>query len=418
MHRPDDLEIFRSLAYLFGPADPGRPSLVVGQDERWSTAIDGTPEVDVILWGRMPVRGRPDPGVSLRAVRRELALARLRVRPPTGFRVGGIQRLAPVRRPGRFRMAIRDATMAGLVVELVRSDRPWRVIDSVAQAAGSRLRPRLRPSGDGSALARLTLTDGQAVELRVAQTGHTKDPLRARGALLALQAAEVAHVPRPVAAGQTAGATWTTETVMAGGHAADLTARLVDDVIGLCTMLPTQGGPARAITDNLTTVARVFPHHAEVLEALASSAVAWTSSMPAVLEHGDLWLNNLITGDGRLRGLIDWDTWHPAGVPGSDLIALIAAEERRRSKRESGDLLVDDYWRSPVIDDVLGRYFRALSLRRPDTAGRAGVAVGWWASRVAGSLYRATRPATDRDWVAHNIDAPIAYLEALSRRLG
>ena len=205
---------FESLAYLYQPADAAIESAIVEADERWLVPDLVDDAVDVVLWGRLARNERPSAGLVPIAIRREMAIARLRTRPPGRLSVAALHRLPPVRRPGLIRGPIRAATLGGVLVEMVRrggvgGDRPTRVIDAVVTAAGSDPSGlRLRPSGDGSALARLTLADGTEAELRVAKAGHTKDPARGYAGLRALESARVPMVPRPLGGGTTAGAAW------------------------------------------------------------------------------------------------------------------------------------------------------------------------------------------------------------------
>ena len=307
--------------------------------------------------------------------------------------------------------------MSGAIVELVRSDRPERRIDRVTATAGATAgattTPRLRPSGDGSALARLTVDGVGPVELRVAIVGHARDPLHGRAALRALEAAAVPQVPRPVAGDETAGVRWSTETAVQGGHPRTLDATLTADVVALLAALPAgQPGPT-SLDERLTRLATVFPRHADALAATHEAAAAWTADVPTVLEHGDVWLNNLLVADGRLAGLIDWDTWHPAGVAGADVLSLIAQDARSGSGRDFGDLFVARFWEEPAIRDVVDAYCRARGLGIPDAAARAAMAVGWWATTTVLTTERAYRPAADPVWVARNVDGPMATLEGL-----
>jgi hypothetical protein len=405
--------IFGSLAYLYSPADPACAAQIIELRADWTQTEVPSLDVDVVLWGRMPARGRPHARLVADAARRELALTHLRARPPKGLRVSATHRLPPVHRPGHAQRAIRSVLMGGLLVELVRGERTSRVIDDVATAAGATAPARLRPSGDGSALARLTLAEGTAVELRVAKDGHTKDPRRGRAALLALAAAEIPLVPRPVAEGLTAGARWTTETVAAGSHARRLTPALLDDITALSARLPDGPEDADAIVDQLAVVAAAFAGHGAALAAIGAAAREWTGPVRRVLLHGDLWLNNLLVEGGRLSGLIDWDTWHPGGLPGADLLGLVMAEERTRSRRDFGQLLIEDHWRSPDVLGILEPYFRERGIPFPDRAGLVAVAIAWWASRITGSLERSIAPGNDPAWVRRNVDAPIERLLAL-----
>jgi hypothetical protein len=415
---------FESLAYLYQPADPAIESTIIEADERWLPPDPTGARADVVLWGRLARNERPSAGLVPIAIRREIAIARLRTRPPGGLHVADLHRLPPVRRPGLVRGPIRAATLGGVLVELVRrggigGDRPTRVIDAVVTAAGSDPRGlRLRPSGDGSALARITLGDGTEAELRVAKAGHTKDPARGHAGLQALESARVPMVPRPLGSGMTAGAAWSAESVMTGGHVVALTPDLIEQVTSFLAGLPVGTGTRRAIDDHLDDVATFFPEHAASLSRVAAAAARWGAGLRPVLIHGDLWLNNLFTVDGRLTGVFDWDTWHPSGMPGIDLLTLLAADARTRERRDIGPLLVEDYWRSQEVLDALASYFQARGWAFPDAVGLAAIATGWWASRIAGSLHRALRQIDDPAWVQRNLVDVLPRFEQLDRELG
>jgi len=416
--RPRLPDVFPSLAFLVGPADPGARSTVVEADSSWSLpSIED--DVDVVLWGHLARNARPSFGMVPAAIRREAAIVRLRRDPPAGLRLAELHRLPPVLRPGRFRGPVRAALLGGVLAELVRGERPPRVIDAVVEAAGATsLGSGLRPSGNGSALARLLLADGSRAELRTSRVGHPKDPLRGRAALLALEVAQIPLVPRPLRAGTTAGAAWATETVLPGRHTSRLTSDLLEDVTRHLAGLPGAASAPSAVDDQLREVAWAFPDRAEALDAVAGAVRQWTASSPSVLTHGDLWLNNVLVADGHLSGVFDWDGWHPAGVPGTDLLNLLAAEERTRSRRDIGPLLISDYWRSAGVVESLRPYMAARGIAMPDAAGLAAIGAAWWASRVAGSLDRGKRPTEDPAWVERNLDRPLERLARLERELG
>ena len=411
-------DVFPSLAFLFGPADPGVRSTAIEADGRWALpSIEA--DVDVVMWGHLARNARPSLGMVPSAIRREAAIARLRREPPAGLRLAELHRLPPVRRPGRFRGPVRAALLGGVLAELVRGERPARVIDAVVEAAGATsLGSGLRPSGDGSALARLPLADGSHAELRTSRVGHPKDPQRGRAALLALETARVPLVPRPLRAGTTAGAAWATETVLPGGHTTQLTLDLLEEITRHLAGLPGAPMPPSAVDDQLREVASAFRDRTEALNAVAAAVRRWTASGPSVLTHGDLWLNNVLVTDGHLSGVFDWDGWHPAGVPGTDLLNLLAAEERTRSRRDIGPLLISDYWRSGRVVESLRGYMAARDIAMPDSAGLAAIGVAWWASRIAGSLDRGKRPTDDPAWVERNLDRPLERLARLERELG
>jgi hypothetical protein len=415
---------FPSLAHLYRPADPTIETAIVEAGERWALPRPPDRGVDVLIWGRLALNRRPTARSIEYASRREVAVRRLRARPPTGFRLTELHRLPPVRRPGAIRRRVRRVSLGGVLAELARredmpAERPPRVIDAVVIAAGSdAAAPRLRPSGDGSALARLTLRDGTRAELRVAKEGHTKDPARGHAALVALADAGIELVPRPLGGGVTAGAAWSTETVVPGRHVHALTPGLLADVTSFLATLPAGTSDRRAIDEQLAEVADFFPEHAATLADIAVAAGRWGSALRPVLVHGDLWLNNIFTTDGRLTAVFDWDTWHPAGLPGTDLLNLLAADARTRTSRDIGQLLSGDYWRRPEVAEALAAYFSARGEPVPDAAGLAAIATGWWASRMAGALHRATRQIDDPAWRRRNLTDALPRFEQLEHELG
>lgn len=415
---------FPALAYLYRPADPAVHTAVFEADDRWSLPDEPTSDVDVLLWGRLPLNQRPSARSIGYASARELAIRRLIARPPAGFRIADLHRLPPVRRPGAIRRRVRTVSLGGVLAELVRSDaipgeRPPRVVDAVVEAAGSTFpHPRVRPSGDGSALVRVTLGHGVRAELRVAEKGHPKDPGRGHAALTALADAGVGLVPRPLGLGTTAGAAWSTETVVPGRHVHALTTSLLADVIEFLATMPAGPGDCTAIEDHLTEVADFFPEHAAALRDIAAAGRRWGAGLRPVLIHGDLWLNNLFTMDGRLSAVFDWDTWHPAGLPGTDLLTLLAGEARSRGHGDVGHLLSSDYWRRPDVTEAFETYFMVRGDTMPDAAGMAAIATGWWASRIAGALHRGLRFIDDPAWTRRNVDDALPRFERLAQELG
>lgn len=413
---------FPAFAYLHQPADAHGSATTVEADRSWSLPSAPPAEVDVVLWGRLARNARPSPALMIEASRRELSVRRLLARPPGHLRVVQLHRLEPSRRAGTIRSAIRSATLGGILVELARGERPNRVIDAVVQAAGADpAGVQLRPSGDGSALASVVIRGDTPAELRVAKVGHPKDPARGHAALTTLADADVPLVPRPLEGSTTAGAAWSTETSLTGRHVGSLSPELLREIVTFLARLPATPPEAAgrgAVADHLTAVSGFFPEHAESLASISAAAERWGAELSPVLIHGDLWLNNVIAADGTLSGVFDWYTWHPAGLPGTDLLNLLAAYERANTGRDVGPMLIDDYWRSPTVVDAMAAYFTARGARPPDAAGMAAIAAGWWSSRMAGALYRALRQIDDPAWVDRNLVGPLAKFERLERELG
>jgi hypothetical protein len=414
--------VFEELSFLYAPADATVAWRACETGPTWRLPVRPPDGAEVVLWGRPPWHDRPTAAVVSSAVFRELAIARLRAGAPRAFPFRRIARLPPAPRAGRLRRAVRDAVQSGLVVELAR-ERPRRVIDEVLAAAGASGASvsgrsgdvRLRPSGDGSALARVTLADGTAGELRVARIGGLKDPRRAEKALVALEAAGATMVPRLLGSGATAGAAWTIESVLPGRVPAELTAPLLAELTAFLPTLPRSDGPPASLRDNLRAVGVAFPAHAATLDAAAPLLEAWSARLPAILVHGDLWLGNVLVTGGRLSGLIDWDASYPAGLAGSDLLNLLAMDERRRTRREIGELWTDAFWTAPSLGPAIEAYWTGLGRRPPDEREATAVAADWWAGQVVAALRRARRPAADPAWVRDNVDAIAGRIAALVR---
>src|SRR4029078_7918232 len=91
---------FPALAYLYRPADLTVRTTIVEADDHWAIPEGQSREGDALLWGRLPLSRRPRARSIEYASRRELAIQRLRARPPAGFRLEALHRLPPVRRPG------------------------------------------------------------------------------------------------------------------------------------------------------------------------------------------------------------------------------------------------------------------------------------------------------------------------------
>ncbi len=403
---------FSMLASLYTPADPTTSCRIVEADYRWT--LPTTSGEAVLVFGRIPVNRRPGPESIVPAIRREVALLQLRALPR--YPHVTIHRLGPVVRPGFLRQRIRAVLLGTALAEVTTSGPVPRVIDAVVLAAGgSPGTVQLRPSGNGSALAHLTLRDGTPAELRVAAARHPTDLMIGFRALEALAAAGVERVPRPLASGTTAGAMWTTETRLGGSHPRRLVPGLYDDLVEFCASLPESVDPARALHEDLETIAQAVPAAAGRLRDIRDHATRWLGSLPATMLHGDLWLNNLLVQNDRLSGVFDWDTWHEGGPPGVDLMNVLATTDGSRRGADFGLMFTDGFWRAERTLDRLGPYFTRRLGTMPTADQLKAIAVAWWAGRVVAAMYRIRRPLVEPAWRRASIDGPIAAIEELAR---
>jgi aminoglycoside phosphotransferase (APT) family kinase protein len=128
-----------------------------------------------------------------------------------------------------------------------------------------------------------------------------------------------------------------------------------------------------------------------------------------MLRHGDLWTGNLLVDRGRLTGMIDWDAAHPAGVPGADLVQLLATDARRRAHRSLGAAFVTRPWRSASFHRATGPYWEHVGAApEGDLIEVAGIA--WWATEVHHTLLRLPHRADDEQWVRDNVDRVLVSL--------
>jgi len=353
------------------------------------------------VWGKPPLPS----GSSLRpaataALRREAALASARRRGERVYRVA-----PPNLRPGRFRNAARAALLGGAIV--TPRDK-LRLIDIAGSKAGAVGLHSLRPSAAGGVLAVVALVSGGDSLMRVGVRGEAGDPHRAARALESL-AGSSPNIPRLLGYGEADRASWTLESLCTGSRPRRLTRRLAQDLREFCARLPRPGGAPSAPTDDLLSLAELLPDRAGALSALADDLAGRLEHLEAIGRHGDLWLGNTLARRGRLTGVIDWDAWHPSGVPAADLLHLYATDLRIRSRRELGEVWLERPWRDDDFVTFIAPYGAATGARLGESELDVG-AVAWWASEMAGTLSRVPHRALDEAWVAINIDAVCARL--------
>lgn len=404
---------FELLAYAFLPAERGRPGLVLEAPPDWRfAAADLVDEADVVVWGRTP--GAPAPLVltARRAALRELSLRTLRRRLGERLRLVAVHRLPPRGlRMDRLRRSVRAALRGGALVELSAAPKRSRVLDAVAEAAGVRPSERSIHGGAGGVvILRGAVGDGSPAVLRVAREGAPGDPAALADALARL-GASVGLAPRLHARGVTAGASWAVEEALPGRRPSRVDASLVREVTDACASFPRDEGHPTATTADLDAVAAILPERAAALASLASELSGTFPSLPAILRHGDLWTGNLLVDRaGRLSGIVDWDAAHPAGVPGADLLQLVATDLRRAAGLALGPAFLTRPWRSREFEQAAARYWPALGVAPGDEVLEAA-GVAWWAAEVYGTLARLPHRAADERWLETNVDRVLARLE-------
>jgi len=394
--------IFESVAWLFAPADdPAACALVEAADDWHLDLPAGHPAV---AWGRMPARGESRSRMVRSALARERALLRASRASLRDLRYWDHQRIAPTGWRPRWHAAMRFALMSGAVVRLGSGPVQVRVADRIAEHAGHVGGPvDLRVSGDGSALARLTLEGQPPMLLRLATEGGLKDVSRNGDALRRLAEAAIRNVPRLVRDGTMLGVSWSTEDELPGMPIRQLPRQLLEEVVTWAASLPLSGTPAVAAEERLELIIRRFPRSAADLSRALELVRERARDVPGVLEHGDLWTGNILARDGALVGVVDWDNWHPAGVPGSDLLHLVAMRSRSQTRLEVGELWLERPWAAREFRQATATYWSRLGLQLSDDLAWL-VGVDWWAAHVTAGLRRGRQPAGDANWVARNVE--------------
>lgn len=388
---PDPIE---RIAFLLGPSEGS--GTFVAADAGWRL-----PERDPVttqVWGRSALpSGMSRRAAARQALARERALAIVR-----RGRRGRVHRIPPQTLGGsRWRNTLRVTLLGGAVVELPATEPGPRVLDDAAAGAGVALADRaLHLSSSGSILARVRARDGEAI-LRVGVEGAPGDPARGAAALAHLSPISL-PVPRLLATGRAAGASWTLETALPGRRPTGGSPEVARDVADLCAAMPPGNGPPAAPRRDLEALAELVPERADGLRELAHSLRGALRGLPSVLRHGDLWIGNLLVDEGRLSGVVDWDAWDPGAVPGADLLHLHATSRRIAERCELGEIWARRPWR----DDAYRSMLDAAAAAVPEEVR----AIAWWIGEVRGTVSRHPARAVDERWLAVNVDAVLRAL--------
>jgi hypothetical protein len=382
--------------------------VVVDAAAEHRVAVDTLPADVAVVWGRL-ANGSQHP--VRQAVERELDLRGLRAALPHGLRVTAVHRLpAPGARAGVRGWAC-GILRAGLVVEAAPPDAGPRILDAVAQVAGAeRLERPVHAGAGGTVLVRARMASGARGLLRVTRAGTSGDPAAQADTLERLAAEGVPLAPRPLGRGVVAGASWTAEKLLPGRRPGRVTPGLVHQAARASGRLPISDAAPTAPVEDLLGAAAALPRYAADLRRLAERLRSRLDGIPAVQRHGDLWAGNLLVDRGRLTGIVDWDATHSSGVPGADLVQLVATDVRRRRRLPLGRAVLDLPWRASTFTAATAEYWWALDIE-PRRALLDVAGVAWWASEIHHTLLRFPQRRTDERWVAENVAVVLERLD-------
>jgi phosphotransferase family enzyme len=396
---------FKDLAFLLLPAESGRTGTIVETDERWEPLPSTPLEQEILVWGRGSLRSGRGAAAALRwAMGRERAFRSIRRR-LSATDVVRIHRIPPPRLAGGVvRERIRGAILGGAIVELSKTGGVRRVIDDVAGQAGA-IDPvtSLMPGSGGSLLIRMRDASGARVLLRVGRGGTPGDPHPGASALAALHHLRVEQIPRALGRGATAGATWSTESLLPGRRPARVADALALEIARLCSALPRSDQPPTAHAQDLRSVTAAFPRWTALLARIDDEIGEVARAVPSVLRHGDLWAGNVLVRRGRLTGIVDWDAWHPSALPGVDLLHLMATGEELRARAGLGHVWRQQPWMGERFRSLTVDYWGSMRIV-PNERFLHVLGLAWWASYVAASIYRLPHLAEDARWAESNVE--------------
>lgn len=301
-----------------------------------------------------------------------------------------------------------------------RGEPETTVVAAALQAAGQP-RPRWASVQSG-----LIVVGADRVLLRVAIGRSAMQIDNATAALEQLRGHDLPEalrdrIPWPVATGREGLADWSLESLLPGSRAPrDVPQPLLDDcvdfLVGLGRVRSEE--PGRSFAELAATVADVLsPAGRAALAEVAAELERRLGGVDRCFAHGDFFSGNLLCSEGRLSGVVDWDSAGPGRLPLLDLLHLLVTR---------AGAFADDRWGDAVSerllplaraggDDVVRRYCRELGL---PTDARTLETVVWayWldyaAYQLRTHLLRRSQPA----WIERNAERMArSAAEALAR---
>ena len=402
--------VFDPLARLLLP-EPHGEAVIIEADEGWHLNWRALSGASAVIWGRPPTTCAAGLAPLARnAARRERALKRLRHRLPRPLTVMRVHRWpSTVFKPSAL-SAWRSTAAAGALVELSCGTARQRLVDAAAAAAGGHAPVTdFSVAAGGSLLARIPAKDGAQLVMRVGDAEHSAH--RGIAALEQLARLGLPEVPRPAGRGRVGHAAWSSERALPGRRPRHAGRRVAVQVVDLCRRLPSGTAAPTALADDFRAIGERLPALTDRLAQRYAALLPTISALPAVMRHGDLWAGNLLVDRGNLSGVIDWDAWHPAAVPGTDLLHLLAMEEVVRRGRSVGEVWLERPWNRPAFRDLTARYWRQLGITLDGEILEA-VGWGWWANQVAWGLARLPDLANDKQWLDRNVHVVMDASEA------
>ena len=293
----------------------------------------------------------------------------------------------------RYR-ALRQALLGGYLWTELPSDSPVRLLQSTTTFEPT---DALR-LGSGGGIRQRGLWEGSPVLARLGMQGSPADP---SWHFAALHRFDLEQIPRGVASGEIDGVCWSIEAFRPGHSPTSLSIPQARQAAAFVSKLPLGTAP----TDVTRRAAEDLAKLAVDLGSVSNVVDTRLTNLPAVVMHGDFWSGNLLFDDGRLTGVIDWDSWSEHGVPGLDVLHLWAEELRSGRGVSYGELIDQRFWSDETVSRTVADHFADLSLDwNPDT--QLILAAAWWMTAVAGAVRRNPILGANGTWMDRNVARP------------
>lgn len=290
--------------------------------------------------------------------------------------------------------ALRQSMLSGYIWVTLPTDSPVAVMRTTSEFTPT----DALHIGSGGGMRQRGTWQGKVVLARFGLTESPSDPTRH---YRALQKFRFVEVPEPIGHGEVDDVTWAVESFRSGRPPRQLTNNIATQVSDFLAKLPTPTEPSDLVADT----SAVLANFAVEISAISESLTATLHTLPPAVNHGDVWSGNLLFDEGRLVGVIDWDSWQPRGVPGIDLIHLYAEDVRRSRGTSYGDLVDRSFWADEALTRTMAGHFVEL-----DLAGWAArqdeLAAVWWMTATSGALRRTPTLADNQVWMDRNVHRP------------
>jgi hypothetical protein len=231
------------------------------------------------------------------------------------------------------------------------------------------------------------------------------------------------RVPRVLGSGRTGLAQWCVETRVPGStvQATQLNGRLRDECVEFLIAL--------FEVKNKTIPEWTFRAQAEVvagtcgdlrLRSTAVDTAIWLTDtlgdLPRGFGHGDFWQKNILTRDGSLTGVVDWDTADASSLPYLDLLHLRLSARRARTREYLGTAVVNQLlpW-AQRGGDALNRAYGERIDAPVDAGTLEALVVAYWLNQIARRYAMYGNHFERPVWAERNVRTVLEELRSVNR---